>query len=73
MYLLSFMRQPEQQEEMINYLTRLQVCMHLNVSQMNINDIQTSVHDFLSLFISRKQMKIVSTVLKKLLQCVDQT
>lgn len=62
MYLLSFMRQPEQQEEMINYLTRLQVSMHLNVSQMNINDSQTSVHDFLSLFISRKQMKIVSTV-----------
>lgn len=37
MYLL-FWRQPEQREEMINYLTRLQVSMHLNVSQMNIND-----------------------------------
>lgn len=66
MYLLSFLRQPEQRENMINYLRRLQVSMDLIVSQMNINGRQTSVNDLLSLFISRKQMKIVSAILKKL-------
>lgn len=66
MYLLSFLRQQEQREKMINYLRRLQVRMDLIVSQMNINGRQTSVNDLLSLFISRKQMKIVSAILKKL-------
>lgn len=66
MYFLSFLRQPEQRENMINYLRRLQVSMDLIVSQMNINGRQTSVNDLLSLFISRKQMKIVSAILKKL-------
>lgn len=66
MYLLSFLGQPEQREKMINYLKRLQVSMDLIVSQMNINGRQTSVNDLLSLFISRKQMKIVSAILKKL-------